>query len=207
MKVLLLNGSPDPAGCTYTALSVIAESLRAEGVSAEIFQIGSEPIVGCCGCGACRGGVGCVHTDDTVNAFTAKAREADGFVFGSPVHYASASGAITAFLDRCFYSASAAFAYKPGACIASCRRAGSTATLDQLQKYLTISNMPLVSSCYWNMVHGNTPDEVRQDLEGMQIMENLGKNMAWILKCIAAGKEQGIVHPTIEKRARTNFIR
>ena len=207
MKVLLLNGSPDRDGCTYTALSAVAASLEAEGIDTEIFHVGANPIIGCTGCGACRSGKGCVYTDDAVNAFVAKAREADGFVFGSPVHYASASGAVTAFLDRCFYSGSAAFAYKPGACVVSCRRAGSTATLDQLQKYLTISNMPVVSSCYWNMVHGNVPEEVLRDGEGMQIMENLGKNMAWILRSLEAGKVAGINHPVIEKRVRTNFIR
>ena len=207
MKVLLLNGSPDSAGCTYTALSIVADALESEGIDTEICQVGAKPVIGCTGCGGCRAGKGCVFTDDAVNEFVAKAHEADGFIFGSPVHYASASGAVTAFLDRCFYSGSSAFAYKPGACVVSCRRAGSTATLDQLNKYLTISNMPIVSSCYWNMVHGNLPDEVRRDLEGVQIMENLGKNMAWILKCIALGKMKGIEHPVITSRARTNFIR
>ena len=136
-----------------------------------------------------------------------KAKEADGFIFGSPVYYANASGQISSFLDRAFYSGSAAFAYKPGAAVASCRRAGTTATLDQLNKYFTINCMPVVSSQYWNMVHGNTPEEVVQDKEGLQIMRTLGSNMAWLLHCIQAGKEQGIALPEREPKEKTNFIR
>ena len=142
-----------------------------------------------------------------VNEFVEKAKEADGFIFGSPVYYANASGQISSFLDRAFYSGSAAFAYKPGAAVASCRRAGTTATLDQLNKYFTINCMPVVSSQYWNMVHGNTPEEVVQDKEGLQIMRTLGSNMAWLLHCIQAGKEQGIALPEREPKEKTNFIR
>ena len=136
-----------------------------------------------------------------------KAKEADAIIVGSPVHYASASGAITSFMDRLFYSSGGALQYKLGAVVASARRAGTTATLDQLTKHFTISNMPVISSCYWNMVHGNTPEEVCKDLEGMQIMKTLGKNMAWMLKCVEAGKKSGIQMPVREDKIFTNFIR
>lgn len=145
--------------------------------------------------------------DDVVNEFVEKAKEVDGFVFGSPVHYAGASGAITSFMDRAFYGKGAIYADKPAAAIVSCRRGGATAAFEQLNKYFTISNMPIVSSQYWNMVHGNTPEQVRQDLEGMQTMRTLGKNMAWLLKCIQAGKDAGIAKPEREAKVATNFIR
>lgn len=206
MKVLLINGSPKPQGCTYTALHEIAKELKNENIEAEIFHVGNKPIRGCMGCGGCKTSGKCVFNDDTVNIALEKAKEADGFIFGSPVHYAGASGQITSFLDRFFY-AGTDFAYKPGAAIVSCRRGGSTAAFDQLNKYFTISNMPVVSSQYWNMVHGNTPDEVKQDLEGMQTMRTLGRNMAWLLKCLKAGKAAGVSLPETEVRARTNFIR
>lgn len=208
MKVLLINGSPKSKGCTFTALCEVAKELNKENIETEIFHVGSKPIRGCTACGGCsRSSSGkCVFDDDTVNIALEKAKEADGFVFGSPVHYAGASGQITSFLDRFFYAGDG-FQYKPGAAVVSCRRGGSTAAFDQLNKYLTISNMPVVSSQYWNMVHGNTPEEVKQDLEGMQIMRTLGKNMAWLLKCIQAGKEAGVSLPEKEPRAVTNFIR
>lgn len=207
MKVLLINGSPKAHGCTYTALSEVAGVLEKEGIETEIFHVGNKPIRGCMACGSCYDGSGkCVFDDDPVNIALEKAKTADGFVFGSPVHYAAASGQITAFLDRFFY-AGKGFEYKPGAAIVSCRRGGSTAAFEQLNKYFTISGMPVVSSQYWNMVHGTTPDEVRQDLEGMQTMRTLGRNMAWLLKCIEAGKKAGVPLPEKEQRARTNFIR
>ncbi|MEG2290088.1 MAG: flavodoxin family protein [Clostridium sp.] len=208
MKVLLINGSPNERGCTYTALCEIARELENENIETEIFYVGKNPIRGCMGCGHCsRSGSGkCIFNDDTVNIALEKAEDVDGFIFGSPVHYAGASGMITSFLDRFFYAGNS-FAYKPGAAIVSCRRGGATATFDQLNKYFTISNMPIVSSQYWNMVHGNTPDEVKQDLEGMQTMRTLGKNMAWMLKSIDAGKKAGISLPEKEKKERTNFIR
>ena len=206
MKVLLVNGSPHANGCTYTALCEVAGALEAQGIETEIFQVGTKPISGCLGCAVCIKTGKCV-IDDVVNDFVEKAKEADGFVFGSPVHFASASGAITSFMDRAFYGKGAVFANKPAAAIMSCRRGGATATLDQLIKYFTISNMPVVSSQYWNMVHGNTPDEVRQDLEGMQTMRTLGVNMAWLLKCIEAGKAAGIELPQREAKVATNFIR
>ena len=206
MKVLLVNGSPHAQGCTYTALREVAAALEKQGIETELFQVGTKPISGCLGCGACIKTGKCV-IDDVVNEFVEKAKDADGFVFGSPVHYAGASGAITSFMDRAFYGKGAVYANKPAAAVMSCRRGGATATLDQLNKYFTISNMPIVSSQYWNMVHGNTPDEVRQDLEGMQTMRTLGINMAWLLKCIEAGKAAGIAMPEREAKVATNFIR
>ena len=206
MKVLLVNGSPHAKGCTYTALCEVAAALEKQGIETELFQIGTKPVSGCLGCGACIKTGKCV-VDDVVNEFVEKAKAADGFVFGSPVHFANASGAITSFMDRAFYGKGAVYADKPAAAIMSCRRGGATATLDQLNKYFTISNMPIVSSQYWNMVHGNTPDEVRQDLEGLQTMRTLGINMAWLLKCIEAGKAAGIAMPEREAKVATNFIR
>ncbi len=206
MNVLLINGSPHEKGCTDTALREVAGELERSGVRTRIFWIGKGPVRGCIGCGGCAGKGRCVFDDDRVNEALALAQDADGFVFGSPVHYAAAGGAMTAFLDRFFY-AGRGFALKPGAAVVSCRRAGTTAALDQLNKYFTISQMPVVSSQYWNMVHGNTPDEVRADLEGMQIMRTLGRNMAWLLRCIEAGRAAGVPAPEQEPRERTNFIR
>ncbi|MZP28565.1 flavodoxin family protein [Heliobacterium undosum] len=208
MKVLLVNGSPHEKGCTYTALSEVAGALEKEGVETEIFQVGKNPIAGCHGCFACQK-TGRCFMKDPVNEFLDKAAETDGFVFGSPVHFASASGMLTSFMDRVFISGlrSGLFAYKPAAAIVSARRGGTTATFDQINKYFTISQMPVVSSQYWNMVHGNTPEEVKQDLEGMQTMRTLGNNMAWLLKSIAAGKAAGVAFPEREPRAITNFIR
>ena len=206
MKVLLINGSPHEKGCTYTALSEIAGVLNENGIDTEIFQIGSDPIRGCVGCGGCAGKNRCVFQDQ-VNVALDKAAKADGFIFGSPVHYASAGGAITSFLDRMFFAGKENMVYKPGAAVVSCRRAGSTATLDQLNKYFTISSMPLVGSSYWNMVHGNTPEEVLQDKEGLQTMRNLARNMAWLLHCIEAGNKAGISVPQPESGSTTNFIR
>ena len=206
MKILVVNGSPHANGCTYTALCEVAAALEAEGMETEMIQIGTKPVSGCLGCGACIKTGKCV-IDDVVNEFIEKAKEADGFVFGSPVHYAGASGAITSFMDRAFYGKAAIYADKPAAAIVSCRRGGATDAFEQLNKYFTISNMPIVSSQYWNMVHGNTPEQVRQDLEGLQTMRTLGKNMAWLLKCIEAGKAAGIAKPEREAKVATNFIR
>ena len=206
MKVLLVNGSPHAKGCTYTALSEVAASLEKEGIETEIFQVGTKPISGCLGCGGCIKTGRCVISD-TVNEFLEKAEQADGFVFGSPVHFASASGMLTSFMDRAFYGRGNLFAYKPAAAVMSCRRGGATATFEQINKYFTISNMPIVGSQYWNMVHGNTPDEVKQDLEGLQTMRTLGLNMAWLLKSIQAGREAGLELPQREPKVATNFIR
>ncbi|MTV50415.1 flavodoxin family protein [Heliobacillus mobilis] len=208
MKVLLVNGSPREKGCTYTALTEVAGALEKQAIETEIFHVGKKPISGCHGCYACQQ-TGICFMKDTVNEFLEKAIEADGFIFGSPVHFASASGTLTAFMDRVFFVGlrRGIFHYKPAAAVVSARRGGTTATFDQINKYFTISNMPVVSSQYWNMVHGNTPDEVRQDLEGIQTMRTLGNNMAWLLKSIEAGKAAGITLPEKESRAITNFIR
>jgi multimeric flavodoxin WrbA len=206
MKVVLVNGSPHEKGCTYTALTEAAGALEKQDIQTEIFYIGTKLISGCLACGACLK-TGQCFMKDAVNEFLNKAAEADGFIFGSPVHFAAASGMLTSFMDRVFYGRTGLFAFKPAAAVVSCRRGGSTAAFEQLNKYFTISNMPVVSSQYWNMVHGNTPEEVKQDLEGMQTMRTLGKNMAWLLKSIQAGKEAGITIPEKEQRAVTNFIR
>ena len=206
MKVILLNGSPKAGGCTYTALREVEDALQQNGIETEIFQIGAKPVAGCIGCGACIG-TGKCFVEDEVNLFVEKAKTADGFIFGTPVHYAAASGAITSFLDRAFYGKNSVFEGKPGAAVVSCRRGGAASAFDQLNKYFTICNMPIVSSQYWNQVHGNTPEEVRQDEEGMQTMRTLGRNMAWLLKCIEAGRKEGIVFPEKEPVKRTNFIR
>lgn len=206
MKVLLVNGSPHKEGCTYTALNEVAKALNGEGVETEFINVGQTK-GGCMGCGYCFSAGKCVNDSDCVNEVMARLGEFDGFVFGSPVHYASASGAITCFMDRLFYAGSKDLKYKPGAVVASARRGGTTAALDQLCKHLTISNMPVVSSSYWNMVHGSTPEDVLKDEEGMQTMRTLGKNMAWLLKCIECGKNNGVSVPAPEPRVRTNFIR
>ncbi len=206
MKVLLLNGSPRANGCTFTALSEVARILNEEGIQTEILQAGNKPLQDCIACRRCKDTGRCVF-DDVVNEWIAKAEDADGFVFGTPVYYAHPSGRVLSLLDRLFYAGGRAFQHKPGAVVASARRAGTTASLDVMQKYLGISQMPVVSSTYWCMVHGNSPDEVRQDLEGLQTMRNLGRNMAWLIKCIAAGREKGIEAPAAEYNVMTNFIR
>ncbi|MBQ8319879.1 MAG: flavodoxin family protein [Clostridia bacterium] len=205
MKVLLVNGSPHEKGCTYTALAEVEKALNANGIDTEIVWLGSKAIEGCRGCRACSKLWKCV-IDDQVNEFMEKAALADGYVFGSPVHYASAGGALVSFMDRLFYSSSRKLAYKPAACVVSCRRGGASATFDVLNKYFTINNMPVVSSNYWNEIHGNTAEEAAQDVEGIQTMRVLGNNMAWLLKCIEAGKAAG-VEPQKEKKVLTNFIR
>lgn len=210
MHVILVNGSPHPHGCTFTALETVAAALNEGGVTSEIFQVGTKPLSGCIACRKCAKLGRCVF-DDRVNEFVDLAEKADGFVFGSPVHYAAAGGAMTCFMDRAFYSSSGAgrpvFRLKPAAAVASARRAGTTATLDQLNKYMTLAEMPIVSSRYWNMVHGNTPDDVRQDLEGLQVMRVLGRNMAWLLRCKEAALKAGIAMPEAEQKVVTNFIR
>lgn len=207
MKVILVNGSPHAKGCTYTALCEVGEALQKNGVETELMQVGNKPIGGCIGCGSCFQTGRCFMDKDPVNEFIERAATADGFVFGSPVHYAAASGSLTSFLDRAFYGRGAIYDGKPGAAVVSCRRGGASAAFDQLNKYFTISNMPVVSSKYWNQVHGNTPEEVRKDLEGMQTMRQLGYNMAWLLKCIEAGKKAGVPAPEREEKVQTNFIR
>ena len=206
MKVLLLNGSAHRNGCTFTALDEVSRALKSEGIDTEIYQLGNPELRDCTGCQACRKIGKCVY-DDVVNEFVKKAALADGFVFGTPVYYAHPSGRILTFLDRAFYSGRAAFEYKPAAAVASARRSGTTASFDVLNKYFTICNMPVVSSQYWNNIHGNMMEEARQDLEGLQTMRTLGHNMAWLLKCIDSGKKLGITRPQPEEPIRTNFIR
>lgn len=208
MKVLLLNGSPRGEKCTYTALKAVAEELEKNDIKTEIVNIGKNPIQGCIGCGACgKTGKGCAFGSDGVNDFIEKMKEADGLVIGSPVHYASASGAVTSFMDRVSYAGGSAMAFKPGAAVVSCRRGGASVAFDQLNKYFSILNMPVVSSNYWNMVHGSTPEEVLQDEEGIQTMRILGRNMAWLIKAIDFAKKNGIEHLPAEKKIKTNYIR
>ena len=207
MKVLLINGSPHVRGCTYTALSEVASELINQGISTQIFHIGTDPIAGCIACGACRKNGGRCFRNDVVNEVISLAAQSDGIVLGSPVYYASISGQLSSFLDRLFFAGSALMANKPGAAVVSCRRGGASAAFDALNKYFTISNMPVVSSNYWNQVHGSNPAEVKQDEEGMQTMRQLGRNMAWLLKCMEAGKAAGVALPETEERIWTNFIR
>ncbi|MGN1098356.1 MAG: flavodoxin family protein [Clostridia bacterium] len=205
MKVLLINGSPHREGCTYTALCEVAKGLAEGGVDSEIFQAGGTT-KGCLGCGYCAKAGKCI-TDDCVNDALIKLDECDGIVIGSPVHYAGASGEATSFMDRLFFAGAGKLRFKVGAAVASARRAGTTVTIDQLLKYFTINNMPVVSAQYWPMVHGSTPEDVKQDLEGLQTMRTLGRNMAWLIKCIKLGAENGVKAPELEAKIKTNFIR
>ena len=206
MKVLLVNGSPHEKGATYAAMTVIAEALANEGVESEIFWIGNEAVGGCLGCGYCRKEKKCVR-GDRVNDLTVRLAEFDGFVFGSAVHYAASTGALSSFMDRLFYMNSFAMRMKPAAAIVSCRRGGATAAFDEINKYFTISEMPIVSSNYWNQIHGSNAEEAMQDIEGVQTMKILGRNMAYMVKALAAAKEAGIVPAEREKKTLTNFIR
>ena len=193
MKVLMINGSRNEKGCTYTALGIIAEALKAQGIDSEIFFIGDKVLDG--------------KINETVMNAAELMKTADALIVGAPVYYASPSGEVEVFLDRFFGVASKDLQYKPAAAVCSARRAGTTACIDALNKYFMISQMPVVSSTYWNMVHGNVPEEVLQDEEGVQIMRCLGRNMAWILKSIEAGKEAGVEQPVAEKKIKTNFTR
>lgn len=209
MNVLLVNGSPHKAGCTDTALQEVGAAIRDVGIGCDTFWIGNQPLTGCVGCGFCTKAGRCRY-DDTVNIFLDVAKDYDGFVFGAPVHFASAAASMLGFLNRAFFTDHCAglnrFAFKPGAAIVSARRAGTTAALDELNKYMLYAQMPIVTSRYWNMVHGQTPEEVRQDQEGVQIMRVLGKNMAWLLQSIEAGRKAGVAVPEQESRINTNFI-
>ena len=205
MKVLLINGSPNAKGCTYTALTEVASTLEAEGIETELIHVGHKDIRGCIGCRKCHTTGKCVF-DDLVNETASKFEESDGIVIGSPVYYASANGTLISFLDRLFYSTGFDKSMRVGASVVSARRGGCTATFDELNKYFTMSNMAIASSQYWNQVHGNTPEEVKKDIEGCQIMRTLGRNMAFLIKSIALGKEKyGL--PEKEPFTPTNFIR
>ena len=208
MKVLMVNGSSKPNGCTATALQEIAKVLREEGIDSEIVCLGGGPLRDCIGCLGCMKLDGqCAFNDDCINEILEKAKTCDGFIFGTPVYYAHPSGRVLSALDRMFYAGKKYFMHKPGAAIASARRAGTTASIDALNKYFMIAEMPVVSSSYWNMVHGNKPEEVLQDAEGLQVMRNLGRNMAWLLKCLEAGRNTGVAVPVNEYDNKTNFIR
>ena len=205
MKVLLINGSPNVKGCTHTALEEVSTTLNQEGIETEIIHVGNKDIRGCIACRKCKINGKCVF-NDIVNEVAPKFKECDGIIIGSPVYYASANGTLISFIDRLFYSMTADKTMKVGAAVVSCRRGGNTSTFDEINKYFTISGMPIASSQYWNMVHGNSPEEVRQDLEGMQTMRTLGKNMAFLMKSIKLGKEQfGL--PEKENHIFTNFIK
>lgn len=206
MKVILVNGSPHKQGCTYTALAEVKRTLEKNGIETEEFWIGNKPVAGCIGCGNCME-TGKCFVQDGVNEFLEKVPSADGFIFGTPVHFASGSGMITSFMDRIFYGRRNLFKNKLAACVVSCRRGGATSTFDQINKYFAMNNMPIVTSQYWNMVHGSKPEDVLKDEEGLQTMRTLGNNMAWLLKCIEAGKNIGIKEPENEKIIQTNFIR
>ena len=206
MKVLLINGSPNEKGCTFTALEEVAGSLRKNGIETELYWIGKKAVQGCIACMKCQQTGHCVFNDG-VRELADRLEEFDGLVVGSPVYYAGPNGSLCAFLDRFFFSGGDRLEGKPAACVVSCRRGGASAAFDRLNKYFTIRNMPVVSSQYWNQVHGFTPEDVRKDLEGMQTMRTLGENMAYMLKCIEAGRKAGVPEPVHEEIVFTNFIR
>lgn len=212
MKVLLVNGSPHKEGCTNRALIEIKNTLLKEGIEADIFWIGNKPISGCIACMSCLDAnktFGKCAIDDVVNEFNKISGNYDGYIFGCPVHYGSAPGMFTSFLDRVFYSNRYKEKYilKPAACIVLARRGGTTATFDQINKYFTINQMPIVSSKYWNNVHGNNPLEVEKDEEGLQCMRTLANNMAYILKAFEIAENNGLEKPKLEQPLRTNFIK
>lgn len=205
-KILLINGSPNEKGCTYTALSELAAQLEKNGVETEIYHLGRDSIAGCTACRAC-GALGRCVIDDGVNTLGSRLDEFDGIVFGSPVYYGAASGQLCAFLDRLFFTYGGKMAGKLAASVVSCRRGGATAAFDRLNKYPAMNNMVIVGSQYWNQIHGSNAREAAQDAEGLQTMRVLGENMAWLLRCIEAGRAAGVALPRYEKRVATNFIR
>ncbi len=204
-KILLINGSPNEFGCTYTALREVAAVLENNGVATELLYLGNKPIAGCIACGQCSKTGKCVF-DDKVNEILSKLDEYDGIVIGSPVYYAGPAGQLCAFLDRLFYCSGGKMAGKLAASVVSCRRGGASAAFDRLNKYFGISNMHVVGSQYWNQVHGFTPEDVRKDLEGLQTMRTLAQNMVWLLQNIEAGKQNGVTAPQYEKKIGTHFI-
>lgn len=204
MKVLLINGGPHQDGCTNLALEEVANTLNKEGIETQIIWLGNKGIAGCIGCNSCLKNNNKCFVDDFVNEFIEQVKDTDGFVFGSPVHFASASGTLTSFLDRVFYGRGKMFAGKLCASVVSCRRGGATATFDQINKYALMSNMYIVGSSYWNQIHGTNKEEAQKDLEGLQTMRNLGKNMAFLLKSI---EKANLQKPELEFGTKTNFIR
>lgn len=187
MKVLLINGSPNKEGCTYRALKEVADALEKQEIETQIYHIGTKPVYGCTACHKCAELKRCVFDNDVCNTIAKLAIEADGIVIGSPVYFAGINGSLSALLDRVFFSTGGKLSYKPGAAVVSCRRGGAGSAFDRINKYFTIMQMPIVSSTYWNSVHGFVPEHVEKDLEGLQVMRGLGNNMAWLLKSIAAG--------------------
>jgi multimeric flavodoxin WrbA len=206
MKILMVNGSPNQFGCTYTALQTVSDVLRSEDIKTEIIWVGDKALQDCTYCKACEKLGLCIYEDDVVNELIEKSKLADGFVFGAPVVYAHPGGRILSVLDRLFYAGGKYLAYKPGAAVVSARRAGTTAALDVLNKYFTMNKMPVVSSQYWNVLHGRTPEEVKKDIEGLQTMKILGKNMAWQVKAMNMAKQNGLLPPEEGARHITNFI-
>lgn len=205
MHVLLINGSPNKEGCTYTALSEVAGVLQDQGMDTRILHIGKKAVQGCIACFKCKNDLDrCAFKDDLYNDAQEAVQKADALVVGSPVYYAGPNGSLCALLDRLFFSAGGHLRGKPGAAVVSCRRGGATASFDRLNKYFAINHMPIVTSQYWNMVHGMKPDEVQQDIEGLQTMRSLGLNLAWMLRIMA---ETTLPRPAYEAWQRTNFIR
>lgn len=205
-KVLMINGSPHEFGCTYTALKEVADTLEKNGVETEFLYLGTKPMADCIACGKCKTDGRCVF-DDQVNKVLESLDEYSGIVFGSPVYYGGPSGRLCAFMDRLFYSCGGRMAGKFAAAVVSCRRGGASAAFQRLNKFFTMSNMHVVSSQYWNQIHGNTPEQAVQDLEGMQTMRTLGQNMAWLIKSVEAGRAAGIAAPVYEQPIKTNFVR
>lgn len=206
MKVLLVNGSPHQNGCTFTALDECAKKLNELGVETEIYWLGTKAVQGCIACGKCKKTGKCIF-DDCVNEISNRLDEFDGFIFGGPVYYGGPCGQLTAFMDRLFYTSAPRLSSKPASSVVSCRRGGATSAYERLNKYFEMSNMPVVTSQYWNQIHGNTREEALLDAEGLQTMRTLAVNMAWLLKCIEIGKLNGVEMPVYEEKIRTNFIR
>ena len=207
MKVLLINGSPKENGTTYTALSEVAEVLKNEEIETEIIHLGKGIVRDCIGCGGCAGKGKCVFSDDKVNEIIEKAEKADGIVVGTPVYYAHSNGRVLSSLNRMFYAGKSAFTHKVAAAVAVARRGGTTSAIDEINKHFMFNQMPIASSTYWNIAYGSNAEDVKKDEEGMQTMRNLGRNIAWLLKCIKSGEENGISKPVSETGNRTNFIR
>ena len=207
MKVLMINGSPHQHGCTDKALQIIAEELKEQGVDSEIVWLGNGAVRGCIGCGGCKNAGKCVFDDDPVNGIGEKVKTADGYIFGAPVHYSSPNGAMVSAMDRLFYAFGRFMQFKPAASVVSARRAGTTASYDVLNKYIGINNMITVPSTYWNMVHGNSAEEVLKDIEGVCIMRAIASNMAWLLKLLGNAKGTNLEKPKIIPKQKTNFIR
>ena len=206
MKVMMINGSPHENGCTYTSLKSVEDELKEKGIESEILHIGKEGIKGCTACMGCVKTGYCIYKDDRVNEAIDKLKDADGFIVGSPVYFAGPNASACAFLDRMFFQKADAYAFKPAAAVVASRRAGTSVAFDRLNKYFTFGQMPIVSSHYWNSLHGSKAEDARQDVEGLQTMRILGRNMAWLLKCIDHSKE-AVPYPELEKRQKMSFIR